>query len=166
MNFRKRMTKPARIGLPMAPMVGVVFLLLIFFLLNLKVISPEGNPAANLPIIVSGPSAMEQRQPDIKVGLRSDRDGNLLEVTLDSRNLGNDDTAFELLNREILRIVSRPGRPLSKDVEVEIDADFETQYKYVVRAISKCSGRYDPDSKQIARFVEKIKFASPHKPKG
>ena len=67
--------------------------------------------------------------------------------------------------KKFWQIIGRPGNPLTKDVEVEIDADYETQYKYVVKAISKCTGRYDPGTKQVTRYVEKIKFAPPHKPK-
>ena len=166
MNFRKRMTGPTRVNIPMAPMIDVVFLLLIFFMLNLKIVSPEGNFNLNMPISVPNTMAIEKSLPEIKIGLRSDRDGNLSELTFGSQNLGNDDAAFDRLNQEILKIIGRPGNPLTKNVEVEIDADFETQYKYVVKAISKCTGRYDPETKQLARYVEKIKFAPPHKPKG
>ena len=88
-----------------------------------------------------------------------------MRLTLGSKNLGNDDLAFERLNKEILQIIGRPGNPLTKDIEVEIDADYETQYKYVVKAISKCTGQLDPGSNQVARYVEKIKVAPPHKPK-
>jgi hypothetical protein len=89
----------------------------------------------------------------------------LTQLTLGSKNLGTDDAAFVCLNQEILRIIGRPGNPLTKDVEVEIDADFETHYHYVVKAISNCTGRLDPQTRQVARFVEKIKFAPPHLPK-
>jgi len=164
MKLRTRTSAPSKVEVPMAPMIDVIFLLLIFFMLNLKIFTPESNYSVNMPI--SGPSAqVDQHLPEIKVTLRSDRDGNLTEVALGSKNLGNTDAAFERLNREILAIIGRPGNPLTKEVEVEIDADYETQYKYVVRAISKCTGRFDPESKQIARYVEKIKFAPPHKPK-
>ena len=102
----------------------------------------------------------------IKVGLRCDLDGKLTQLTLGERNLGNDDAAFERLNREILRIIGRPGNPLAGNLEVELDADFECQYKYVVKAISRCTGRFDPQTQQVSRYVEKIKFAPPHQPKG
>jgi biopolymer transport protein ExbD len=158
---------PDKVDIPMAPMIDIVFQLLIFFMLNLKIVAPEGNFNINLPI--TAPAQAQQKDvnlPDIKVGLRSDRDGNLTQLTLGSKNLGNDNAAFDRLNKEILTIIGRPGNPLTKDVEVEIDADFETQYRYVVRAISKCTGRFDPQTQQVARYVEKIKFAPPHKPKG
>lgn len=156
----------SKVEIPMAPMIDIVFQLLIFFMLNLKIVAPEGNFNINLP--VSAPSNAQQdiSLPDIKVGLRSDRDGNLVQLTLGGNNLGNNDAAFDRLNQEILKIIGRPGNPQTKDIEVELDADFECQYKYVVKAISRCTGRFDPQTQQIARYVEKIKFAPPHKPKG
>ena len=165
MKMRNRSSGPAKVEIPMAPMIDIVFQLLIFFMLNLKIVAPEGNFNINMPIGAPTAAAAEQNLPEIKVGIRSDRDGNLTQLTLGSKNLGNDDMAFERLNKEILQIIGRPGNPLTKDIEVEIDADFETQYKYVVKAISKCTGRMDPGTKQVARYVEKIKFAPPHKPK-
>lgn len=147
-------------------MIDIVFQLLIFFMLNLKIVAPEGNFNINLPISAPANAAQPDISlPDIKVGLRSDRDGNLVALTLGGNNLGNDNAAFDRLNAEILKIIGRPGNPLTKDVEVELDADFECQYKYVVKAISRCTGRFDPQTQQIARYVEKIKFAPPHKPK-
>ena len=147
-------------------MMNIVFLLLIFFILNLKIVAPERNYNVNLPNGSPSAAAAEHNNlTDIKVGIVSDRQGNLVQLTLGSKNLGNDELAFERLNKEILQIIGRPGNPLTKDIEVEIDADYETQHKYVVKAISKCTGSLDPRSKLVARYIEKIKFAPPHKPK-
>ena len=165
MKLRNRLSGPEKITIPMIPLINVVFLLLIFFILNLKIVSPEGDFHVNLPPGAPSVSAAEQNLQEIKVGMVSDRGGNLVRLTFGSKNLGNDDLAFERLNKEILQIIGRPGNPLTKDFEVEIDADYETQYKYVVKAISKCTGRLDPGTNQVARYVEKIKFAPPHKPK-
>ncbi len=157
---------PTIIRFPLVPLIDVLFLLLMLFVLSLKVIAPDTGFTANLP---GGPpssaAAMAAIPPEIKVGLRSDRAGRLAQLTLDSKDLGNDDAAFERLGREILRIVGRPGHPLTRDIEVEIDADFETQHRYVVKAVSVCTGRLDPQTQQLARYVEKIKFAPPHKPR-
>lgn len=165
MKFGNRGSGPSKVEIPMSPMIDIVFQLLIFFMLNLKIVAPEGNFNINMPIGAPSTAASEQNLPDIKVGLLSDRDGNLTQLMLGSKNLGNDDMAFERLNKEILQIIGRPGNPLTKDIEVEIDADYETQYKYIVKAISKCTGRIDPVTKAVTRYVEKIKFAPPHKPK-
>lgn len=160
---------PSIVRFPLVPLVDVLFLLLMFFMLNLKIFTPEKRFIAKLP---DGPptSAFSDHDsavslPDLKVGLQSDGAGRLMQLTLGSKNLGNDDAAFERLNQEILRLIGRPGHPLPRDIEVELDVDFETQHRHVVKAISVCTGRFDPQKQQIARYVEKIKFAPPHKPK-
>ena len=165
MKFKLRLP-PEKFSLPLAPMLDIALLMMMFFVLNLKLVTPQGNLELNLPI--SAPNLVQRADvnlTDIKVGLRSDRNGVLTQLTLGSKNLGNDDAAFDRLNREILQIIGRPGNPLTKGVEIEIDADFETQYRYVAKAISQCAGRIDVQTKQIARYVEKIRFAPPHKPK-
>jgi len=155
----------AKVDVPMAPMIDIVFQLLIFFMLNLKIVAPEGDFSINMPLTL--PAQSDQPPPPIppiKVGLRSDANGNLTQLTIGGRSLGNDDLAFDRLNGEILKIIGRPNNPLTKEVEVEIDADFELHYRYVIRAISKCTGRLDPQTKQMIRYVEKIKFSPPKQP--
>lgn len=157
----------SKVEIPMAPMIDITFQLLIFFMLNLKILAPEGNFDINMPL--GAPAAKNDdtvNLPPIKVGLRSDAQGNLTQLTLGQKNLGNDDAAFDRLSGEILKIIVRPGNPLTKDLEVEIDADYEVQYKYIIKAVSRCTGRVDAQTKQMVRYVEKIKFAPPHKPKG
>lgn len=146
-----------KVEIPMAPMIDIVFQLLIFFMLNLKILAPEGDFNINLPKS-AGPGDVNM---PIKVGLRSDAAGNLTQLTIGSRNLGNDEAAFDRLNREIQQIVGRPGNPAAHDIEVELDADFETQHRHVVKAISRCTGQLDPRTGTVTRYVEKIKFAPP-----
>jgi len=167
MKLAKRDAGSGKVEIPMAPMIDIVFQLLIFFMLNLKIIAPEGNFDINMPIGAPTPKNEDDvNLPDIKVGLRSDAEGNLTQLTLGQKNLGNDDAAFDRLSGEILKIIVRPGNPLTKDIEVEIDADYELQYKYVIRAVSRCTGRLDQQTGQLVRYIEKIKFAPPHEPKG
>jgi biopolymer transport protein ExbD len=164
MKFAKS-TVPTKIVIPMAPMINVIFLLLIFSMLSMKIVSPEANFNINLPISAPSHARPHASPHDIKVGLESDRDGNLTQLTLGGHNLGNDEAAFDRLNREILLLIGRPGHPQTKDIEVELDADYECQYQFVVKAISRCTGTFDPQTQQVARYVEKIKFAPPHRPK-
>jgi biopolymer transport protein ExbD len=166
MKLNKGSSAPSKVDIPMAPMIDIVFQLLIFFMLNLKIVAPEGNFNINLPVSAPANAQTDISLPDIKVALRSDMDGNLLSLSLGGNNLGTNDAAFDKLNQEILKLIGRPGNPATKDIEVELDADYECQYRYVVKAISRCTGRFDPQTQQVARYVEKIKFAPPHKPKG
>lgn len=156
---------PSKVEIPMAPMIDIVFQLLIFFMLNLRIVSPEGNFNINMPLGQAGALSEPDGLPDIKVGLHSDLNGNLTALTLGQKNLGNDEAAFDRLGEEILGIIGRPGAPMAKDVEVEIDADYETHYRYIIKAMSRCTGKLNPQTKQLERYVEKIKFAPPHKPR-
>lgn len=166
MRFGTKSQSTVRLGYPIIPLINVALLLLVFFVWSLKINGAQDLGQRNIPIGQRPVAVVDHSLSEIKVGLRSDRAGNLTRVTLGSIDLGNDDAAFDRLNAEILGIVSRSGNPLRRDIEVEIDADYETQYKYVVRAVAKCSGRYDPETRQVTRYVEKIKFAAPHQPQG
>ncbi|MEI8019525.1 MAG: biopolymer transporter ExbD, partial [Schlesneria sp.] len=72
MKLRNRSSGPTKVEIPMAPMIDIVFLLLIFFMLNLKIVSPEGNFNINLPISAPSAAAAELTLPEIKVSMVSD----------------------------------------------------------------------------------------------
>ncbi len=154
----------------MAPMIDVVFQLLIFFMLTLKIVEPEGDFNINMPL--GAPTEATNTDiilPDIKVRLKAAEDGQLAALELSGRNLGNDLRAFDRLNVEILKIIGKPGNPLTKDIEVEIDADYHLHYEYIIHAVSACSGRLqkmEDGTVGIVRYVEKIKFAPPRRPAG
>lgn len=155
----------SKVDIPMAPMIDIVFQLLIFFMLNLKIIAPEGNFNVNMPIGAPAAAKVDAPQPpDIKVRLEADAAGNLVQLYLGDNKLGADDRAFERLNSEILKLVGRPGAAIAENVEVEIAADYNLKYEYVIKAISRCTGRLDSKG-NIIRYVEKIKFAPPKKNK-
>ncbi|MDB5390356.1 MAG: Biopolymer transport protein ExbD/TolR [Planctomycetaceae bacterium] len=145
----------------MTPMIDCVFQLMIFFMLTLKIVSAEGNFDINMPIGQSSgtPDPLAQ---DLKVRLKADVNGNLVNIQFGSRSLGNDERAFAQLNEEVLRSIGgQPGGPAAKDAEVELDADYNLHYSYIVKAISACTGRFDKRTKQVIRYIEKIKFAPP-----
>ena len=148
----------------MTPMIDCVFQLMIFFMLTLKIVSAEGNFDINMPI----GQAQGQADPlaqDIKVRMIANAEGNLVSLQIGTRKLGNDDRAFTQLNSEILRAIGgTPGGPAAKDTEVEIDADYNLHYSYVIKAISSCTGRFDERTGGIVRYIEKIKFAPPRRP--
>ena len=154
-----------KIETQMAPMIDVVFQLLIFFMLTLKIITPEGDFSINMPI--GTPDQMIEQEltlTEIKVRLIAAPDGSLARLQLGPNILGNDALAFERLNLEILKL-TQGGRGLfAKETEVEIDADYNLDYQYIIRAVSACTGRVDPATNQIVRYVEKIKFAPPRRP--
>ncbi len=156
-------TQAEKLEPQMAPMIDVVFQLLLFFMLTLKIVEPEGDFYINMPIGPPTQASPDQIFPDIKVKLVADSGGNLARVYLGERDLGSGPEVFQRLNNEILKIIGYPGNPLTKDIEVEIDADYNLRYQYTVNAISACLGRLDENG-HLIRFVEKIKFAPPRRP--
>jgi biopolymer transport protein ExbD len=158
-------TRAEKIEPQMAPMIDIVFQLLIFFMLTLKIIEPEGDFNINMPI--GAPPTQPPDDvivPDLKVRLEANPDGSLRQVSLTGRRLGNDPQVYDRLNQEILKIIVRPNNPLMKDVEVEVDADYHLHYRHIISAVSACTGRLDPGSGQIVRYIEKVKFAKPRRP--
>ena len=171
----KRSSGSDKVELQMTPMIDIVFQLLIFFMLTLKIIEPEGDFNINMPIGAPSQAVNDEiNLPDIKVRLIADEDGVMTSLRLGANDLlkkagGDVDGAFQLLNVGILNLIGRPGNPLTKDIEVEIDADFALHYQYVIRAVSACTGRLQrkPDgTEEVVRYIEKIKFAAPRKEAG
>lgn len=153
-----------RIETQMAPMIDIVFLLLIFFMLTLKILAPEGDFNINMPIAQAAQPDESPINLDIKVRLLANDDGTLKQVVLGNRPLGNDEMVFDRLNNEIIGMVGRPGSRMSDDIEVEIDADYNLHYGYAIQAVSACTGRIDPVTKQPVRYVETIKFSKINRP--
>ena len=145
--------------LDMTPMIDVVFQLMIFFMLTLKIVTMEGNFDIYMPL-GSSDCFPDLTAQDIRVRLVADRDGQLTRVELGQRNLGAGAAAFDRLNGEILRLSQ-----LSKDHDtaVEIDADYNLDYAHVVRAIGACTGTIDPRTGELVRYIQRIKFAPPRR---
>ncbi|MFQ5734442.1 MAG: ExbD/TolR family protein [Planctomycetaceae bacterium] len=78
MKFRGSDTVAEKIEPQMAPMIDVVFQLLIFFMLTLKIIEPEGSFSINMP--QGKPKADPTQQitiPPLKITMDANADGSL-----------------------------------------------------------------------------------------
>lgn len=154
-----------KIEVQMAPMIDVVFQLLIFFMLTLKIIQPEGHFDINMPIGVSKATS-ELIDQDIKVRLTANEDGSLQQVYFGQNPLGNDSPAcFERLNNQVAGLVGAGG-VFADDIAVEIDAAYNLDYEYTIKAVSSCLGRIDPATGRVQHYVSNIKFKPPQRPEG
>lgn len=168
MKIRGSDKKAEKIESQMVPMIDVVFQLLIFFMLTLKVTTVEGDFSINMPIGTSGSPDTEIPPETIRVHLVANADGTLGNVIYMNSPLGVGETAFEKLNLNIRNAVDfRNGKPNNDKVEVEIEADYNLHYRYTIRAVSACTGTMQKTADgnmQLFRYVEKIKFAPPKPP--
>lgn len=168
MKIRNR-TGTTKIESQMAPMIDVVFQLLIFFMLTLKIVEPEGDFDINMPL--GAPSQAAVTDPDLtplKVRMLADPEtGRLQDLLFNEKSLGAGPKVFDVLNDEISRSVSAlqaaGGAQTIEKQEVEIDPDYELDYENIIGAISACSGKMD--NGRMIRFFSHIKFAPRREPR-
>ncbi|MCA8997943.1 MAG: biopolymer transporter ExbD [Planctomycetaceae bacterium] len=165
MKIRRHETD-SKIEMQMSAMIDIVFQLLIFFMLTLKIIAPEGDFNINMPLGAVAPSDDQPPPPlDLKVKIEANPDGSLKQLYFGSRGLGNEfPGSFDRLNNEIAQVAGGGQGGFSDDLEVELIPDYNLHYRYIVKAISACRGRMIGD-RQVT-YIEKIKFAPIQAPPG
>ena len=153
----------SKIDLQMSAMIDIVFQLLIFFMLTLKIIPQEGEFDINMPVAAPTQSDEIDLTVPFKVRLYADAAGNLRDITVGDVSMGNDVPAcFQRLNSNV-HSWAAGGGTYNDDLEVELDADYALHYQYIIKAVSACTGYVD-DQGRKKKFLEKIKFAPPRRP--
>ena len=145
------------IVLQMTSMIDIVFQLLIFFVFTFKIVLPEGDFNIRMPSALASQSSEPSETPLLKVRLRARPDRELAslqlgDVVFDGR------APFFQLQSEIRSLVGDDAGPGSADQEVEIEADYNLKYHYVIRVITAITGYVD-DNGQQHKLVERIRFA-------
>ena len=156
-------TRPARqrladkIDINMTPMIDIVFQLLAFFIMTLKIVQPEGDFDVRLPLGAAAAAAPDEEQiPPIRIRLTAGETG-LGGIEMN----GTAVASFEELQERVIALVGLDSGPnsIADKTEVELDCDEQLPYEYVVNAISAVSGTVQDG--QIIELVKKIKFAPP-----
>lgn len=156
-QFKKR-GLPDKIPIDMTPMIDIVFQLLTFFCMTLRVSAAEGDFNIKMPLAAPRAGLPDPNQlPPIKVRMRADANGNLIDLSLNDRTFNGPDR-WRQLHNHIASLVGEGS--LAASAEVELDCDFNLKYAHVIEAITAVSGSVAPDG-QVIKLVEKIKFAPP-----
>jgi biopolymer transport protein ExbD len=155
MKLRKKHVDE-KIELSMTALIDIVFLLLAFFVMTFKVSAQEGDFNIRMPTPGNG-SAADTSEIAMKLRLRSDGNGNLQEIIL-NENLAFG-TDFNALRGKIVELVGDTSGPTESEEgpEVEIDLDYDLQYKYIISAITSVTGYRSGDN--VVRLIQRIKFA-------
>src|SRR5690348_10812346 len=102
----KASAEEAKIELQMTPMIDIVFQLLIFFMLNLRIVAPEGDFNIKMPGGAANQAPSDEIPlPVINVRLTADPNGKLAGIKMGERNLVN----FSELHNHILALVGDAG---------------------------------------------------------
>lgn len=154
---------PDKVEQNMTPMIDVVFQLITFFVFSFKISAEEGDFSIKMPLAApaAGQPSPDQLLPPIRVRLTAGPGGQLSGIRMGERGLPN----FNALHNEIIGIVGTQTGPgsLAENAEVELDVDYNLQYRFVISAITSVSGYTDPNGR-IIKLIEKIKFSPPRPP--
>jgi biopolymer transport protein ExbD len=149
-----------KIELQMTPMIDIVFQLNIFFLLTFKIVLPEGDFNIRMPSAASARAVEMSEALPMTLVMKAAPDGQLAELRLAGRSFGNGPDAFARLHQQIRRTVDEAGgSDKASDLEVEIDADYNLNYDYVMRAMTAIVGFVEND--QPHDLIKRVKFTPP-----
>lgn len=163
-----------KIELNMTPMIDIVFQLLTFFIMSLKISAAEGDFSIKMPLAAPRQGQPDERElPPFRLRLTANPDGSLKGMRLDNQTLGANISspdqaagAFQALHQEVIARVGDARGPgsIASTAEVELDCDYDLDYENVIAAITAVSGYVSPsDNKTIVKLIEKIKFSPPRK---
>lgn len=158
MGVKTKKAAASKIAIDMTPMIDIVFQLLTFFVMTLKIATAEGDFNIRMPLSAprAGPPDPNQLPP-MKLFLKADSDGNCARVVMNDSEFSGGDR-WRRLHSHIAGIVGDGS--LAASAEVELVCDYNLHYEHVIEAITAVSGELNPDG-QIIKLVEKIKFAPP-----
>jgi len=151
-------TEASKIAIDMTPMIDIVFQLLTFFTMTLRVSTPEGDFNIKMPLAAPRAGTPDpDALPPMKLRLVAASNGDCADIILNARSFSGANRWKEL-HSHIASIVGDGSQ--KADAEVEIDADYNLRYENVIEAITAVSGSVDANG-QVVKLVEKIKFAPP-----
>lgn len=157
-SIRLRHRSAVRVPLDMTPLIDIVFQLLIFFILTLRIAPVEGEFAMQLPRTVREGGVQADESLPLIVRLRSDEEGGLTGVWLGDEPLGG----FAELHVRIAGLIA-DNPHLAASGRVELHCDSDLFYEHTIAAITAVSGTRQPDG-SIVRLIEQVHFAETNKP--
>jgi biopolymer transport protein ExbD len=165
---RKGNSPDDKIPIDMTPMIDIVFQLMTFFVMTLKIVEAEGDFNIKMPLAAPRAGMPDDKQlPPFKLRLKAGTNGNLAEITLNNNTFAPDKAGWDDLRNQIASIVGDERGPgsVQSTAEVELDCDYELKYENVIRAITAVSGYPAQEGGGVVRLIEKIKFSPPRQPR-
>ncbi len=140
----------------MTSMIDIVFQLLVFFIMTFKIVLPEGDFNIRMPLPSADTPSTPSETPPMTLRMRANTGGELVEMQLGTQ-LFEGNERFAQLHTYIRGLVDDLGGPgTAGDQEVEIDADYDLKYDYVMRSITALTGYLD--NGQRYQLIEKVRL--------
>lgn len=160
MGIKTKKVDPGKIAIDMTPMIDIVFQLLTFFCMTLRITTAEGDFNIRMPLAAprAGPPD-PNALPPMKLFLKANAGGGLANVVFNDTPFSPTDDGghWRQVHNKVAGIVGDGS--LAASAEVELVCDYNLHYEHVIEAITAVSGEIRDG--QIIKLVEKIKFAPP-----
>lgn len=148
----------------MTPMIDMVFQLLIFFILTLNIVDPEGDFYLRLPKPGSAQAAQnDMMTKPLRITLVSNSEGDLTRVFVGDKACKmktSTDPEESDVRARIRQAMGNAAGP-KEDFEIELGwggpGRDTLKYRYVLKMVGICTGEREPDG-TVKTLVEKIKF--------
>ena len=122
-----------------------------------KIVEAEGDFNIRMPSASTSTSSEPSETPLLRVRLRATPERELASLQLGDVVFEGQAPFFQLQS-EIRALVGDAAGPGSSEQEVEIEADFDLKYRYVINAITAITG-YTDDNGMQHKLVERVRFA-------
>jgi biopolymer transport protein ExbD len=142
----------ASVRIDMTPMIDIVFQLLAFFIFTLRIPSPEGELAIQMPLEpVAGEPSMTALPP-LQIKLTAAADGSLAGIRLNGQVVVD----IPALPARIVELLGG-NQQLAAEMEADLFCDENLAYQHAIAAITALSGRRDA-SGRIEPLIHKVRF--------
>jgi len=160
MKFQKDDGGYQRIDPNLTPMIDVCFQLILFFIVNMRLFSPEGDLSIEMSVRPSRAGVSKNADlPTITVRLSADGNGDLAGIRMGQRSLAS----LKDLQAHVRELVAMSHGSAAAAAEIEIDCDYNLKFEYAMNAMTAISGNATGDESAVP-LVGKLRFAPPRKP--
>lgn len=163
MKIRHSTTGVDKVSLDMTPMIDCVFQLLVFFIMSLKIVTPEGDFNVSMPQQAPAEGNPEEEKLRVVIKLEMDGNGNLSNIIHNGQSYG---TNWLAVQNDLVQFVGDDTGPDSKraNTEVEIDAPYNLQYTHIIHGLNYITGQQQGET--VVKLIENVKFKPQPKPAG
>jgi biopolymer transport protein ExbD len=161
MKIRHSTTGVDKVNLDMTPMIDCVFQLLIFFIMSLKIVTPEGDFNVSMPQLTPSEGEPEEEKSRYPIKLEMDGAGNLTNIIHDGSNWG---TNWQAVQADLVAKVGADTGPNSARAksEIEIDAPYNLHYRHIIEGLNYLTGQKAGEN--VVKLIENVKFKPQPKP--
>lgn len=152
---RPREPDAQRLGL--TPMIDVTFQMLVFFLLTLRILRPEGDFDVRMPAAAPGTRRPIDADLPVTIGLRAGPGGRLASIQWGDSTLSD----FRELRRRVRDLsAARQGTDVPLP-PLELECDYQLRYEHVVDALTAVTAQVGDDGRTIVRLAEDVRLRPP-----